>query len=155
MISFWCSSKNVTVCSTSRANLSVLSSLRVILATKTSGVFWNSYVNTTGWSEIRQALQGLPVLPLAHDEVGHQIPVKLLDHVRIEILFFRPAPPLPEHRRLAIRRRHGLFALLKPGRRMDVTCPLADQCHDGSVDPVDLGADLVERAALGWSFHTV
>src|SRR5579871_1554369 len=33
MISFWCSSKNVSECSTSRANRSVLSSLRVILAT--------------------------------------------------------------------------------------------------------------------------
>src|SRR5579872_384172 len=36
MISFWCSSKNVTVWPTSRANLSVFSCLRVILATKTS-----------------------------------------------------------------------------------------------------------------------
>src|ERR1035438_2492830 len=37
MRSFWCSSKKVTVCSTSRANLSVLSSFREILATETSG----------------------------------------------------------------------------------------------------------------------
>src|SRR3954454_18139119 len=100
MISFWCSSKNVTVCSTSRANLSVLSSLRVILATKTSGVFWNSYVNTTRWPEIRPPLQRLPVLPLPHDEVGYQIPVQILDHVRVEIFFFRPAPPRQQHRRL-------------------------------------------------------
>src|SRR6476660_3786617 len=39
MISCRCSSNRVNVCSTSRANLSDFNSLRVILATKTSGVF--------------------------------------------------------------------------------------------------------------------
>src|ERR1044071_6168163 len=45
MISCWCSPRNVTVCSTSRAKVSAFNSLRVILATKTSSVFGNYMVS--------------------------------------------------------------------------------------------------------------
>src|SRR6476469_8002646 len=117
MISFWCSSTNVTVCSTSTANLSVFSSLRVILATKTSGVFWNSYGNTEGGNP---PLECLPVLGLARDKVGHQIPLEPLNNVGVEICLHRPSPPIEEHRILAFRRRDRRLARFEPGGRMNV-----------------------------------
>src|SRR6516162_7935621 len=46
-ISFWCSPKNVILCSTSRANLSLFKSLRVILDTKTSRESGNFIITCT------------------------------------------------------------------------------------------------------------
>src|ERR1051325_8976017 len=103
MISFWCSSKNVTLCSISRANLSVFSSLRVILATKTSGVFWNLYGTTSRlWPPDaryvwQRSSERSPMLGLAGDKVGDEVAVEFFDNIRIEIRGGRPFPARAQH----------------------------------------------------------
>ncbi len=94
-------------CSTSRANLSVFNSLRVILDTKTSGCEWNFHLNTAA------AIAGLPcrdatVVPsFKNDNVLYWLPFRAKGRGscstgtgrHMSFLRCAAAPPKAEHRR--------------------------------------------------------
>ena len=66
-----------------------------------------------------------------------------LDHPGVEPFAFGPLPPLRQHRRLPLRRRHVRCARLKPGGRLHVPGALPERPNNFLIDSVDFPPDFL------------
>ncbi len=90
---------------------------------------------------------------LPADEVGDDVPVEVLDKVRVQAFFFGPLSAEGEHGLLAFWGADAVRVRLEAGRGGDVPGTAAEEAQDLPVQVVYCPADVLDARAVVWRFH--